>query len=141
MVSTRTEKKATLVRVFHDVLDLEDDSDLLKACIHDGIVSMEDLLALNSGEIEDLTFLVGTSRTLISKGQRGLVFALQALSHKRDMEGDRIHSDWSNVNLEEFDAYRSSNKYRSSRTGLINPAAPRTATSSCRMLQVGLVEN
>ena len=126
MVTTRQAQQATLLRVLHDILGLEDDSPLHKACVHDGMTSMEDLLALSPIEIEDLTYLEGSTKTLITKGHRGLVFALQALSHQRDRDNNRIPSDWSNVDMLEFDTFRSGPDYRSSRNGVSLP----TNTSS-----------
>jgi hypothetical protein len=129
MVSTRQAKLDAMSRVFKDILDLEDDNDLHKACIFDGIVSMADLLDLSPEEIADLTFLDGNNKKLISKGHKGLVFALQALLLKRAADGDRIHNDWSNVTMEEFDDFRVSPEYTSARAGLPNPNPPRSSVS------------
>jgi hypothetical protein len=112
VATTRQQKKAILARVFKDILDLEDDSNLHKACAFEDIVSMDALLTLTPLEIEDLTFLIGTTKTIISKGHQRLVSALQALAHKRDMVGDRIYNDWKNVDQEEFDRYKASSEFQ-----------------------------
>ena len=47
-------------RVFKDILDLEDDSNVHKACAHDGVAGLDYLLGFSAMEIADLTYLVGT---------------------------------------------------------------------------------
>jgi hypothetical protein len=89
MVITREQKKTALAHVFVEILDLEDHSKLHKACESKKVVSMEDLLALTPVDIKELAFVDDMSNKIyISKGQRGLVFVLQAFSHKRDGEGN-----------------------------------------------------
>ena len=83
-VTTRQAKKDVMARVFKEILDMEDDSDLHKACVFDQFASIEDLLAFCPAEIEDLTYLVDKVKTKISKGSRGKVFALQAILLKRE---------------------------------------------------------
>jgi hypothetical protein len=128
MVSTRQAKKDTMIRVFKDILDLEDDNKLIKACDHDGIASLDALLILSPLEIEDLTYNEGTNIGLkIDKGLRGAVFALQALSLKRDGDADPILNDWNNITMQEYDQFRVSPEYKSARAGLPNPNAPKSS--------------
>ena len=94
-----------LHRVFKDILRLKDDSNLHKACNHDDVFSMPSLLTLTVLEVIDLTYLEGNKKLKISKGLAGNVFALQALFLKRLGEGNRIHNDWLNVTLQEFDDF------------------------------------
>jgi hypothetical protein len=128
-VTDRQAKLDVMARVFGEILDLEDDSDLHKACVFDQVTSIEDLLAFCPAEIEDLTYLVNKVKTKISKGSRGKVFALQAILLKREGDLNVIHLDWSNVNRAEFDAFRTSAAYVSARAGLPNPVAPRPAAT------------
>ena len=120
--STRQAKKDILNRVFKDILDLDDDSNLHKACEQDNVGSIDALLIFTPVEIADLTYLVSNVKTKISKGHAGCVFALQALSLKRVADGDRIHNDWNNVTQKEYDDFRVSPEYISARAGLPNPA-------------------
>ena len=119
--STRQAKKDILIWVFKDILDLDDDSNLHKACEQDNVGSIDALLIFTPVEIADLTYLVGNVKTKISKGHAGCVFALQALSLKRVADGDRIHNDWNNVTQKEYDDFRVSPEYISARAGLPNP--------------------
>ena len=116
-------------RVFKELLRLKDDSNLHKACNHDDAVSMLALLAFTVQEVTDLTYLEGKKELKISKGLAGSVFALQALSLKREGEGNRIHNDWLNVTVQEFDDFRTSAEYISARAGLPNPVASRAPVS------------
>ena len=71
--------------VFKDILNVEDNNKLTKACDHNGVVSLDALLILSPLELEDLTYNIGTNMgQKIYKGLRGAVFALQALSLKTE---------------------------------------------------------
>ena len=120
---TRQAKKDVMNRVFKDILDLDDDSELHKACLNDGVGSLDILLAFGEKEVMDLTYMVGTTKTIIKKGTQGLVFALQSLAIKRAGEGNKINNDWTNVDQNEFDLYRTGSDYMSARAGLPNPMA------------------
>jgi hypothetical protein len=73
--------------------------------------------------LKNMQYLVGTVKTHLSKGDRGIIHSLVALAHKRDMERDFILSDWSNVTMEEYNEFRISPEYQSARAGLPNPNA------------------
>ena len=89
MVISREEKKDFQLHVFKEILGLPDGSNIHKACEFDGIGDMESLITLIPSEVDDLTYLDSTkARALINKGERGLIFALQALHLKRKAEGD-----------------------------------------------------
>jgi hypothetical protein len=98
---TRAAKKDVLLCIFKDILELPDDSSLHKLCAHDGGNDLDTILLFSPLEIEDMQYLVGTVKTHLSKGDRGIIHSLVALAHKRDMEGDFILPDWSNMTLEE----------------------------------------
>jgi hypothetical protein len=123
MVSTRKAKADVLDHIFQQICDLEEDSELSKACKHDGIKDVEALLSLNVLEIQDLTYKDGTATHKIRKGSQGLVFALIAFSLKRDTEGDSVNQEWTNASQGEFDKFRVSAEYKSARAGLPNPNA------------------
>jgi hypothetical protein len=122
---TRAAKKDVLLCIFKDILELPDDSSLHKLCAHDGGNDLDTILLFSPLEIEDMQYLVGTVKTHLSKGDRGIIHSLVALAYKRDMEGDFILPDWSNVTLEEYNEFRISPEYRSARAGLPNPNAAR----------------
>jgi len=122
-------KKEVLHRIFKDILELPDDSNLHKACEHDDVDGILALLNFSPLEVVDMTYLDGTTRNKISKGHAGKVFALQAIFRKRNAEEDPIHDDWLNVTLKEFDNFRVSSDYISARTGLPNPTATRSNIS------------
>lgn len=124
--STRQAKRDVMHRVFKEILDLEDGSELHRACVHDNVTSLDGLLSFSEKEIMDLTYLDGTTKNTIKKGIQGLVFALQSLSIKRSGEGNRIINDWTNVTQDEYDDYRTSGEYISARTGLPNPSTTRS---------------
>jgi hypothetical protein len=108
---TRADKKDVLLCVFKDILELPDDSSLHKLCAHDGGKDLDTILLFSPLEIEDIQYLVETVKTHLSKGDRGIIHSLVALAHKRDMEGNSILPDWSNVTLEEYNAFRISPEY------------------------------
>jgi hypothetical protein len=112
-------------RVFKDVFDLEDDSDLHKACRHDKVVSLDSLISFSPAEIDDLTFKEGTKEVKLAKGFKGFIFVFQALVIKRASESNKFENDWSDANKLEYDEYRVSPEYMSSRTGIANPNAPK----------------
>ena len=97
MVQTRQAKKDTLCRVFADILGLDDDSNLHKACKNDDLEDLAALLPLIDSEIADLTYLVGSTKTVISKGHHGLIFILKAWHVKRTADANPILEDWTNV--------------------------------------------
>jgi hypothetical protein len=121
VATTRQQKKDILNRVLKDIVQLPDDSNLHKACDHDGANDMDTLLLFSPMEIEDMKFMVGTTRMVLSKGDKGIVYSLLALEAKRKADGDPILQDWSNVTAEQYDDFRVSPEYKSSRTGLPNP--------------------
>ena len=121
--STCQAEKDILHRVFRDILELEDNSNLHKACERDDVDSIASLLGLSPAEIMDLTYLVGTTKTNITKEQQGMVTAMQMFLLKRASDMDSIHGTWSNVTLAEFNQFRVSAGYISSRAGLPNPVA------------------
>ena len=123
MVQTRQAKRDILFRVFADILDLEDDSNLHKACKNDDLEDLAALLPLMASEIADLTYLVGNTKTVISKGHRGLIYILQAWHVKRAADGDPILPDWTNATREEFDEFRVSPAYICTRNGIPDPIA------------------
>jgi hypothetical protein len=96
-----------------------------KSCAHDGGNNLDTILLFSPLEIEDMQYLVGTVKTHLSKGDRGIIHSLVALAHKREMEGDFILPDWSNVTLEEYNEFRISPEYQSAQAGLPNPNAAR----------------
>ena len=77
--SSTSIKKGVLHRVFKEILELEDDSNLHRACEHDNVDSIHDLLDFSPAEIVDLTYLEGSTRTRISKGYAGKVFCTMPL--------------------------------------------------------------
>jgi hypothetical protein len=122
---THAAKKDVLLCVFKDILELPDDSSLGKSCAHAGGNDLDTILLFSPLEIEDMQYLVGAVKTHLSKGDRGIIHSLVALGHKRDMEGNFILPDWSNVTLEEYNELRISPEYQSARAGLPNPNAAR----------------
>ena len=108
-------------RVFRDILRLEDDSPLHKACTHEGVDGIISLLVFSPLEITDMTYLEGKNKVKIAKGHSGKVFALQALVLKREADQNRIHNNFLNVSVQEFDDFRISPEYISARAGLPNP--------------------
>ena len=118
------------LHVFSEILDLEDDSNLHKACAHDNLEDLSALLLLMPSKIADLTYLVGNIKTVISKGHRGLLFILQAWHVKGEAEANPILHDWTNVRREEFDEYRVSSEYIGTRNGITKSmAAPPTSVA------------
>jgi hypothetical protein len=98
MTMTRQNKKDAMMKVFKDILELEDDSDIHKACVQCGIENLEELLELKTQEIEGLTFQADDKTTTkVGKGRRGAIICLQSLSIKRGLENDRITDDWDNI--------------------------------------------
>ena len=131
MVATRRKaKQDVLDHIFKDILGLEDDHELSKACKHDGITDVESLLTLGVLEIHDLTYKDGNTTHKIRKGHCGLVYAMIALSLKRDQDGNSINQEWVNVDQEEFDKFRISSEYVSARAGVPNPNATPVAVTS-----------
>jgi hypothetical protein len=108
---TRAAKKDILLCIFKDILELPDDISLRKLCAHDGGNDLDTILPFSPLEIEDMQYLVGTIKTHLSKGDRGIIQSLVALAYKRDMEGNFILPDWSNVTLEEYNEFRISPEY------------------------------
>ena len=127
MVVTRKMKKDVRDHVFKEVLGLEDDSFLHLACDNDGQDDMAKLLSLIPSEIDDLTYIepITKKKTLLNKGDRGLVHALQAIQYKRQIDGNEIDASWSNITQDEFDQFRVSVSYISTRKGLPDPKAPK----------------
>jgi hypothetical protein len=127
---TTPDSKNIMLHVFKEILGLEDDSKLHAACEHDGVSSMESLLGFSPEEVDDLTYLEGKAKTRINKGLKGLVFALQALHVKREIDGDRIIRNWTNLDMGEFNNFRVSNEYITARARLPNPNASSTAPTT-----------
>ena len=102
---SRQAKQAALDRVLKEVLDLDPDSPVHRACKRDGIPSMDALLLLDAKEVGSLQYSDGGNDFFRSIGHRGLIFSLQALAAKRSSDGNSISRDWSDVSKEEFDAF------------------------------------
>ena len=101
------------MKVFKEILELDDDSDVHKACVHEGVKTLDDLLGLTTQDINDLTFqMADKTKGQISKGQRGAIMALQSLSIKRGLDIDPIARDWSNLSREQFENYRTSPEFQ-----------------------------
>ena len=113
MVLTWQNRKDFQLHVFKDIFCLEDDSPLHQACEYEHIGDMEVLLTLLSAEIDDLTYLDDTTKAekVIAKGDRGLVYALQAFHFQQTADGNNIDAGWTNVTQEEFDEFRVSPGY------------------------------
>ena len=95
------------MKVFKEILELDDDSDVHKACVHEGVETLDDLLGLTTQDINDLTFqMADKTKGQISKGQRGAIMALQSLSIKRGLDNDPIAGDWNNLTKAQYDEYR-----------------------------------
>ena len=107
MVSPRQANNDALKRVFKEIFDLEDDSNLHKACEYEGIDNIPSLLTLTPCDINDLTYLDdNNNKSIINHGHRELVLALKALWSKRHADGNPITIDCSNVDIYEFDSFR-----------------------------------
>jgi hypothetical protein len=123
VATTRQQKKDILNRVLKDIVQLPNNSNLHKECEHDETNDMDTLLLFSPMEIEDMKFMVDTTRTALSNGDKGIVYSLLALEAKRKADGNPILHDWSNVTAQQYDDFRVSPDYKSSQTGLPNPNA------------------
>jgi hypothetical protein len=79
---TRQHTKDILNHVLKNIVQLPDNSNLHKACDHDGANDMDTLLLFSPMEKKDMKFMVGTARTVLSKGDKGIVYSLLALEAK-----------------------------------------------------------
>jgi hypothetical protein len=70
---TRQQKKDILNRVLKDIVQLDNNSNLHKACEHDGANDMDTLLLFSPLEIEEMKYMVGTTRMILSKEDKGIV--------------------------------------------------------------------
>jgi hypothetical protein len=114
VISTRRKQaKDILIRIFKEVVGLEDNSNLYRACENDGITTMEDLLCLNGAvEIDDLKYFDGTNKVKINKYNQAAIHALQHLWYNRILTLDPIARDWSNLSREQFENYRTSPEFQ-----------------------------
>ena len=104
VIPTKQQDKATMLRVFKEILCLEDDSNLHKACDHERFKDLYDLLALPMAELADISH--GSAK--INNHDQGDILALQHLYLDRAYTLDPIARDWSNLSKEEFEIYRTS---------------------------------
>jgi hypothetical protein len=115
-------KKDILIWIFKEILALEDNSNLYKACENDGITSMEALLCLNgTEEIDDLTYFDGTNKVKINNYDQGTIHALQHLWFNRALTLDPIARDWRNLSKEQFNNYRTSPEFQAMFPALLEP--------------------
>jgi hypothetical protein len=128
--STRLAEKTALNRILGEVCNLEDDSNIHKACEHESILNMNALIVFTALEVEDIDYMDGTVRTKLNKGHKGIIYALQSMAIYRRSINDAIPEDWSGITREEFNEYRSSLGFLTARAGLPNPNLPAATASS-----------
>jgi hypothetical protein len=121
VAATRLAEKNALLHILNDILNLKDDSKLHKVCEYEILTSPIGLISFTPLEVEDVEYMEGMVQTKLSKGHKGLIYALQAMVIHGKLDGDPILEDWSNVIREDFNEYRASKMYLSTRAGLPNP--------------------
>jgi hypothetical protein len=109
--ATRLAEKNALLHILNDILNLEDDSKLHRACEYEIVTSPLGLISFTPLEVEDVEYMEGMVQTKLNKGHKGLIYALQAMAIHGKFDGDAILEDWSNVTREDFNEYRASKMY------------------------------
>ena len=128
-----------MLRVFKDILDLDDDSNIHKVCAHNGIECLDALLNLTVMETKGLMYeLDDKSTTNIKMGTRVSIRTLKSLEYKRILDLNPIAEDWSNVTQEEYDDYRTSHEYyHACHAGLPIPQIPRPVPTNANDTEDG----
>jgi hypothetical protein len=116
--ATRLAEKMALSRVLGEVCNLEDDSNIHKACEHESILNMNALIGFTALEIEDINYMDGTVHTKLNKGHKGIIYALQSMAIYCRSINDAIPEDWNGITREDFNEYRSSLGFLTARAGL-----------------------
>jgi hypothetical protein len=78
--ASRLAEKNTLLHILDDILILEDDSKLHRACEYEIVTSPLGLILFTPLEVEDVEYMEGMVQTKLNKGHKGLIYALQAMA-------------------------------------------------------------
>ena len=108
--STRSQaKRATLMKVLKDVLELDDEDLLVKAVEAQGIRNIKDLLTLSMNEIDNICVNEGTNRIPVPQYQKNLIKILKEWNYYLLTSLPKRNIDWDDttyINISDFDEFR-----------------------------------
>ena len=136
MVLTRNEARATFTHVMDDVLGRKDGSALKSSLVDEGIDDIFSLMTIDENSIDGLKFKDTADDNAMKPIRLSDKMLLKCFLHfvtNKELEGTPIlDHDWSKITQEEFDEFRISPTYVTTRTSnaLSLPATHRTGPST-----------
>jgi hypothetical protein len=73
VAESRLAEKNALLHILNDILNLEDDRKLHRACEYEIVTSPLGLISFTPLEVEDVEFMEGTVQTKLNKRHKGLI--------------------------------------------------------------------
>jgi hypothetical protein len=70
VAAARLAMNNALLHILNDILNLEDDSKLHKACEYEIVTSPLGIISFNPLELEDVEYMEGTFQTKLNKGHK-----------------------------------------------------------------------
>jgi hypothetical protein len=127
MAFTKAMGRTALAYVIEHVLDFNTNH-VTKAFAQNGITNIWDILGMTYDDIETLTYEDDQGATVdITKGDKGKVRCLKCYNLHMEQEGNKIVGDaWNQVTADEFNGYRISALYTSTKLDMSGASLPAT---------------